>query len=437
LISSAYKISTAETIGQARKGYAKALLLQDRLHVSSEVCFWTILILNRIMAAGEAMPDLQTLTSRDIEWYIGSDLIVERGRNYYHLGRVFDLELTTDEHLRAKVYGQYQKYYKVEVWSEDEELYSECTCPYEWGVCKHVAAVLYAWLDRREKEALPESSGEEAEGRVSLEAIPREVLLDLLAEEMRTNSAVEKAVARWIEALAPARLPQRIAALFRGMISASPAWIERNVEKIDHLLIWAKSFEPSPAARIASETLSQAAQLMKVRKDVDLKRLIKSTIDLLRAHSAGFSQNRRLERKIMLGLLEIFLIGDPAQRLLIGPAIVELSESSVRRADLISELEHRIIGADAGAYALLAKLCKLEGRINDYEVARKKSLITEEDYLELFDHYVSENRSEEAMVIGEKGIKALGSRARNLAERLAALYKEWGEAERARAILDS
>ena len=72
----------------------------------------------------------------------------------------------------------------------------------------------------------------------------------------------------------------------------------------------------------------------------------------------------------------------------------------------------------------------------EYEAARKKSLITEEDYLELFDHYLGENRSEDAMVIGEKGIKALGSRARSLAERLAALYNEWGEAERARAIWD-
>jgi hypothetical protein len=63
-----------------------------------------------------------------------------------------------------------------------------------------------------------------------------------------------------------------------------------------------------------------------------------------------------------------------------------------------------------------------------------KEPTTEQDFLALFAAALSENRPEDAMVIGERGVQALGARAATLAGRLRTLYLEWGEIKRAQAI---
>jgi hypothetical protein len=382
------------------------------------------------------MPDFWTLSHRDIEWYAGSDAILERGRSYYRGGRVRELQLVAEDRLQARVRGQQERAYRVEIWIEDQELYSHCSCPYSWGVCKHVVAALFAWLDRREEIGPGRPMGDRAASLAMwLETVPADILRDVLCDESRTNSAVEEALHRWREALRPEHLPARIAHLFRGMLRASQEGLRRNQERIAHLLVWAKTFEPTPAAAIARETLQRALEVRRHRPDAELTPIIAHALELIEHHAEAFGRDPKLATSFVRALTELFLMARVPARALLEPALLKLTERWGRRAEAITVLQEQWLGSDTGAYALLAQLCRLEGRIEEYEAARHKSLVSEEDYMELFDHYLATNYPDRAMRVGEQGIKALGAKAPRLRERLAALYQEWGETARAKRLL--
>jgi len=382
------------------------------------------------------MPDLWTLSARDVEWYAGSDAVLERGRSYYRSGRVRELHLASEDRLQARVHGQWERFYRVEVWIEDDEVYSSCTCPYSWGVCKHVIAVLLAWLDRRETLNPNASASEEAGFLMAwLETIPPDVLRDMLLEESRTNSAIEDALRRWRDVLRPERIPTRIVRLFQGMRAASPEGIRRSEEWIVHLLAWAKAFDSGAATAIARQTLTCTVQMRRARPDVELTDIIAQVLELIEHHADTLAGDRQLTTSVLRDAVELFLLGRATTRALLKPSLLKLSERWGRRADVIADLKKRLLGPDVDAYALLAELCRLEGAIEDYEAARERSLVSEEDYLELFEHYRATNYPDRAMRVGERGIKALGAKALRLRERLAALYREWGETARAKRLL--
>ncbi len=381
------------------------------------------------------MPDLWTLSARDVEWYVESDAVLKRGRSYYRSGRVRELRLVAEDHLRARVRGQWEHFYRVEVWTEGEELHSQCSCPY-WGVCKHVVAVLLAWLDRREELSQDASVGGRAESLASwMETIPPDLLGDLLLEESRMNSAVEEVLQRWKETLHPERLPRHIALLFRRMSEASPKGIARSEGRIVHLLAWAKTFDPLVAGAIARETLKRAVELRRRRPDVELTAVLTQVVELIQAQAQAFERDPKLAASVLHDMIMLFLLGRASTRALLEPALVAWAERWGRRAEVIAELKRQPLEADTGAYALLAKLCRLEGLLEEYEAARHKSLVSEEDYLELFEHYLRTNYPDRAIRVGEQGIKALGTKASRLAERLAVLYQEWGETARAERLL--
>ncbi len=382
------------------------------------------------------MPDLWTLSARDVEWYAGSDAVLERGRSYYRSGRVRELHLASEDRLQARVRGQWERFYRVEVWSEDCDIHSYCTCPYSWGVCKHVVAVLLAWLDRRETLGQSVPASEEARSLGAwLETIPLDVLRDILLEESRTNSAIEDALRRWRDVLRPERIPTRIVRLFQGVWAASPEGIRRNEERIVHLLAWAKAFDSGAAAAIARQTLTCAVQMRRARPDVELTAIIAQVLELIEHHADALAGDRQLTISVLRDVVELFLLGRETTRALLEPSLLRLSGRWSRRADVIADLKKRLLGPDPSAYALLAELCRLEGAIEDYEAAREQSLVSEEDYLELFEHYLATNYPDRAMRVGERGIKALGAKAPRLRERLAALYREWGETARAKRLL--
>jgi hypothetical protein len=390
----------------------------------------------RVKRVEKRMPDLWTLSARDIEWYAQSDTILERGRSYYRSGRVRELHLVSEDRLRARVRGQWERFYRVDVWIEDGEVYSSCTCPYSWGVCKHVVAVLLAWLDRRETLSPRTSTSTETRSLATwLETVPPDVLRDMLQEESRTNSAIEDALRRWRDLLRPERIPTRIIRLFQGLQMASPAGIRRHEEWIVHLLAWAKAFDPGAAAAIARQTLTCAVEMRRARPDVELTAIIAQVLELIEHHADAFAGDRPFTTSVLRNMVELFLLGRATVRALLEPSLLTLSERWSRRADVIAELKKRLLGPDSGAYALLATLCRLEGAIEEYEAAREHSLVSEEDYLELFEHYLATNYPDRAMRVGERGIKALGAKAPRLRERLAALYREWGETARAKRIL--
>lgn len=68
--------------------------------------------------------------------------IIARGKDYYLSDRVQNLEYE-DGIYTAEVDGT--DLYNVEVEIDGDELInSDCDCPYDRGICKHVAAVLFA-----------------------------------------------------------------------------------------------------------------------------------------------------------------------------------------------------------------------------------------------------------------------------------------------------
>ncbi len=66
----------------------------------------------------------------------------ERGLEYFHQGRVIDLE-QFGKKIRATVAGTSD--YKVAIRADKEDIEASCTCPYNWGgYCKHIVATLIA-----------------------------------------------------------------------------------------------------------------------------------------------------------------------------------------------------------------------------------------------------------------------------------------------------
>lgn len=82
------------------------------------------------------------LTWSDLRQWAG-DKILERGKNYHLRKRVQKLARTPGGGIVAWVNGT--KQYATIVDMEDEELVSECDCPY-WDTCKHAVAVILEFL---------------------------------------------------------------------------------------------------------------------------------------------------------------------------------------------------------------------------------------------------------------------------------------------------
>jgi len=88
------------------------------------------------------------LTWNDLTAWAGSK-IVSRGKSYQRSGYVKDLAHTPDGSLVAWVEGTER--YATQVFFEDDELESDCTCPY-WDTCKHAVAVVVEYLENLKKK---------------------------------------------------------------------------------------------------------------------------------------------------------------------------------------------------------------------------------------------------------------------------------------------
>jgi uncharacterized Zn finger protein len=87
---------------------------------------------------------LRKLTVDDLNHWFG-DRIVDRGKAY--VKRVHDLSRTDDDTLVAWVTGT-ERYATSVRPNGTESFQHTCTCPYPWGSCKHVVAVILAAADR-------------------------------------------------------------------------------------------------------------------------------------------------------------------------------------------------------------------------------------------------------------------------------------------------
>ncbi|MDI6896129.1 SWIM zinc finger family protein [Methanocella conradii] len=71
--------------------------------------------------------------------------VFERGVRYFEQGRVVRPFIYGDS-IMAECRGTLPQNYQVRVDVRGGRLVASCTCPYAFGYCKHMAAVLYGWL---------------------------------------------------------------------------------------------------------------------------------------------------------------------------------------------------------------------------------------------------------------------------------------------------
>lgn len=101
------------------------------------------------MARKRKKSDLfEGLTWNDLTSWAGSK-IVSRGKSYQRSGYVKELACAPDGSLIAWVEGTER--YATQVFFEDDELESICSCPY-WDTCKHAVAVVVEYLENLKKK---------------------------------------------------------------------------------------------------------------------------------------------------------------------------------------------------------------------------------------------------------------------------------------------
>ena len=103
------------------------------------------------------MTSLTSLTLQEI-CTLATPTVFARGREYHQRSAVIELTRTDSGTLWARVQGTEPRPYSVTVAPVGPTgLLWECTCPHfrnrEGEACKHVIAVLLAWLSRRDRTA--------------------------------------------------------------------------------------------------------------------------------------------------------------------------------------------------------------------------------------------------------------------------------------------
>lgn len=87
-------------------------------------------------------------------WFRGiRNIIIERGESYYFLDRVKNITKVGDNCYEAEAIGSGTTYHTSVELMGDKLISSSCDCPYDEGICKHVAALLFALEDKEDLDA--------------------------------------------------------------------------------------------------------------------------------------------------------------------------------------------------------------------------------------------------------------------------------------------
>ncbi|HEX8577576.1 MAG TPA: SWIM zinc finger family protein [Flavobacterium sp.] len=85
--------------------------------------------------------------------------ILKRGAEYFQNGNIEFIEEIKKNFWVADVLGSDDYQIKIRLTGKNEIKSCECTCPYDYGAeCKHIVAVLYAILEQKTLEVIPEKS---------------------------------------------------------------------------------------------------------------------------------------------------------------------------------------------------------------------------------------------------------------------------------------
>jgi hypothetical protein len=90
--------------------------------------------------------DLWDLKEEDIR-RLFEEKVFERGIKYFEQGRIVRPFVYRDS-IMAECQGTLPEEYYIRVDLRDGNFVASCTCPYAFGYCKHIAAVMYGWLKK-------------------------------------------------------------------------------------------------------------------------------------------------------------------------------------------------------------------------------------------------------------------------------------------------
>lgn len=111
-----------------------------------------------------------------------SEIIVERGEDYYERGMIKSVKMVSDSEYVAVVCGSKGNIYTVNIKTNGEGVMeTDCDCPYEGKVCKHIIAVLIA-IDNGDFIESSSISSKKADMRTIVENADREALNEFILE---------------------------------------------------------------------------------------------------------------------------------------------------------------------------------------------------------------------------------------------------------------
>ena len=173
---------------------------------------------------------LKTLTREDILQLADSPEIFHRGTEYAEEGLIYQFSATPNS-ISAKLHGNYGNY-TVTIREAGTELKTECTCPYDGVVCKHIVGALLYYLDHKDDVAELSLPGVPSALQQTLEGYSRDALLKLMLKLAEENANFQKVLLDNISLPASALVSQ----------PKNPALVKRLKKQIDRLLAGVYSY---------------------------------------------------------------------------------------------------------------------------------------------------------------------------------------------------
>jgi len=133
---------------------------------------------------------LSDLVENDIWKIADSGSIVARGLDYYE-SRMISSMTVSEDRINAKVRGSFGEY-DVNIRVENDELLSDCDCPYSGYGCKHKVAVLFKFM--REREEHSSKNNVEIDIRTEISKMSREQMMSILSDLCEVNEDVKRDV---------------------------------------------------------------------------------------------------------------------------------------------------------------------------------------------------------------------------------------------------
>lgn len=338
----------------------------------------------------ESYPNLSV---KDIQDWVGQ-ASYRKGEFYFHQGAINEAR-RQGMTLKASCLGSSARSYRVQATLEEDGIAdAECSCPVgSGGHCKHVAALLLAWLDN------PESFAQIADTQTALEQRSKPELIALVRQMLQRYPDLEYLLQLPLPikstdqtAINPAVIRRQVSHAFGGSYYE---WSGRDLfeaaRDLDELLNLAGQYleqaDRTNAAmiyRVVAEEILRYEDLVMGDESDRLGELIDDCVDGL-GDCLQFLQDSNTRRNILQAIFKVFLwdikmggvgIGDNVPKILLENATTQEKEllAGWIQSELLamSDWGKQILGGlllDLQAEKLddesFLEICRQSGRLND------------------------------------------------------------------------